>query len=335
LVGFEQLSNPFRQSLGSPAMQVVDANTAHRLLDYPGLVEALREAHRADAMPQTRSNTLSEGGDAENKFVSLVAWAAGDAIAAKLVGVFPGNPALPNPQPSVQGLVALFSGKTGAPQLVADGAALTFRKTAADSALGADLLARKDAEVLLVVGSGGLAPHVIEAHRAVRPSIRRVLIWNRNHDKAAALAARLKHGAADVLALKDIADALPQADIVSCVTMATQPPVRGILLKPGAHVDLIGAYLPDMREADDDVVRRAGRIFVDTRVGCERSGEIGEPLARGLIGSDGIVADLFDLCTGRHAGRTSDTEITMYKNVGGGHLDLFTALHLLKQLGKT
>jgi ornithine cyclodeaminase len=316
-------------------MRLIDAATAHHLLDYPGLVAALREAHRADAMPQTHSNTTSEGGGVDNKFVSLVAWAPGDAIAVKLVGVFPENPFLPEPQPSIQGLVALFSGKTGAALMVADGAALTFRKTAADSALGADFLARRDAMVLLVVGAGGLAPHVIEAHRAVRPSIRRVLIWNRSHDRAVALAARLKHVHADVQATANIDDALPQADVVSCVTMATQPLVRGALLKAGAHVDLIGAYLPDMREADDDVVRRAGRIFVDTRVGCEQSGEISEPLARDLIGREGIVADLFDLCTGRHPGRGSDTEITMYKNVGGGHLDLFTARHLLKRLADT
>jgi ornithine cyclodeaminase len=312
-------------------MHAVDADTAHRLLDYPRLVGALRDAHGASAMPQTRSTILSEEGEEENKFVSLVAWASGDAIAVKLVGVFPGNPSLSEPQPSVQGLVALFSGKTGAPLLVADGAALTFRKTAADSALGADLLSRRDAEVLLVVGAGGLAPHVIEAHQAVRPGIRRVLIWNRHHDKAVALAASL-HGQAKIEAVRDLAEAIPQADIVSCVTMATSPLVRGALLKPGAHVDLIGAYLPDMREADDDVVRRAGRIFVDTRVGCDRSGEVAEPLAKGLIGRDDIVADLFDLCSGRHPGRGSADEITMYKNVGGAHLDLFTARHLLKQL---
>ena len=114
--------------------------------------------------------------------------------------------------------------------------------------------------------------------------------------------------------------------------MAREPLVRGALLKDGAHVDLIGAYLPEMREADDDVIRRAGMIFVDTRNRCEGSGEIIQPLAAGLMARDDIKADLYDLCSGVHPGRSSDRQITVYKNVGGGHLDLFTARHLLHRL---
>lgn len=311
------------------SMRHFDAQAVHSLLDYPRLVEALRKAHTNTTMPESRAQVLSDAANEENKFVALVAWSSGDLIAVKLVGIFPGNPQLVPPEPSVQGLVTLFSGKTGAPLISCDGAAMTFRKTAADSALGADLLARKDAEVLLVVGAGGLAPHVIGAHCAVRPTIRRVLVWNRNLGRARLLVETLKPLPVSIEAVEHIEDALPQADIVSCVTMATEPVVRGAMLKPGAHVDLVGAYMPEMREADDDVSRRAGQIFVDTRVGCEGSGEVGEPLSRGIIGPDGIVADLYDLCSGRHQGRTSPDQVTMYKNVGGGHLDLYTARHLL------
>jgi ornithine cyclodeaminase len=310
-------------------MRHLDAGAVAALLDFPGLVAALRAAHEAGAMPESRVDVADEPGGGDNKFVSLLAWAEADVVAVKLVGVFPANPSLQPPEPSVQGLVALFSGKTGAPLLTCDGAALTFAKTAADSALGADLLARRDAATLLMVGAGGLAPHVIAAMRAVRPSLERILVWNRTPERAEALAARLTCADCEVSAVADLDAALAGADIVSCATMATAPLVKGRLLKSGAHVDLIGAYLPGMREADDDVVRRAGRIFVDTRAGCEGSGEIAEPLARGLIARDGIVADLFDLCGGRHPGRASSDEITMYKNVGGGHLDLFTARHLL------
>jgi ornithine cyclodeaminase/alanine dehydrogenase-like protein (mu-crystallin family) len=310
-----------------------DAATIDRLLDYPGLIAALRAAHHADRMPESHVDVMTDAGDSANKFVSLIAWASGDLIAVKLVGVFPGNAALTPPEPSVQGLVVLMSAETGAPLLTADGAALTFRKTAADSGLGADFLARPDAKTLLVIGAGGLAPHVIAAHLAVRPSIGRVLVWNRTQARAEALVRNLAHLPVDLAVARDLPAALPQADIVSCVTMATEPLVMGRLLKPGAHVDLIGAYLPEMREADDDVVRRAGLIFVDTRAGSEGSGEIATPLARGLIKRDDIIADLFDLSTGRHPGRTSDNEITMYKNIGGGHLDLFTARHLLSLAG--
>ena len=312
-------------------MRHVSAEEVRRLLDYPGLVEALRRAHATGKLPDTHRQIVE--GDAANKFVSLTSWAHGDVIAVKMVGVFPENTALNPPEPSVQGLVALFSGKTGAPLLTADGAEMTFRKTAADSALGADYLARRDAKVLLVCGAGGLAPHVIEAHMAVRPSIERVLVWNRTHARAVELAHRMTNGI-EVTAIANIDEALPQADIISCVTMATEPMVKGALLKPGAHVDLIGAYLPHMRESDDDVARRAGKIFLDTRLFCDRSGDVADPIAKGILTRDDLVADLFDLCSGKHPGRTSEDQVTMYKNSGGGHLDLFTARWLWERGGE-
>lgn len=303
-------------------MRHVSADEVRRLLDYPGLVEALRRAHAAGRLPETHRHIAGDG--QANNFVTLTSWAEGDVIAVKMVGVFPGNLALSPPGPSIQGLVALFSGRTGAPLITADGAEMTFRKTAADSALGADYLARRDAKVLLVCGAGGLAPHVIEAHMAVRPSIERVLVWNRTHARAVELAHRMTNGI-EVTAIASIDEALPQADIISCVTMATEPMVKGALLKPGAHVDLIGAYLPHMRESDDDVARRAGQIFLDTRLFCDRSGDVADPIAKGILTRDDLAADLFDLCSGKHPGRTSEDQVTMYKNSGGGHLDLFTA----------
>lgn len=310
-------------------MKLVDADTVHRLLDYPGLVAALRKAH-AGPPPAARAAVMDEPGGGENKFVSLVAWAGRSALAVKLVGVFPANLALDPPQASVQGLVAVFDPRTGAPVLVADGAAMTFRKTAADSALGASLLARPDAETLLVVGAGGLAPHVAMAHASVRP-IRRILVWNRTPARAEALARGLAIEGAAVEPISDLDAALAQADVVSCVTMATEPLVKGARLKAGAHVDLIGAYLPTMREADDETIRR-GRVFVDTRVGMEGAGDLAQPQAKGLLQWSDIAADLYELCAGQAVGRRSTEEITVFKNVGGGHLDLFTAQHLRERM---
>lgn len=303
----------------------IDEAALYAALPWRAAVETLRRAHATREAPLKDTNVIDDPGGGPDRFVNLTAWSAGRTIAVKLVGVFPGNPALPAPEPSVQGLVALFDGRTGRALMTCDGAALTYRKTAADSALGADLLARKDARTLAVLGAGGLAPHVIAAHRAVRPGIDRLLLWNRSRARAEALAASL---AAEGLAVTvvDAPDAaLPEADIVSAVTMATAPVIAGARLKPGAHVDLVGAYLPDMREADDEVIRRAGRLFVDTRIGCEGSGDVADPLASGLLRREDIVADYFDLCAGRHPGRESDEEITVLKNVGGAHLDLFIA----------
>lgn len=311
-------------------MHFLDADAVHRLLDYPALIAALRQAHLGP-MPDAAHLLRDEPGGGGNQFVALVGWQAGEVIAVKLVGVFPSNLSLAPPQPSVQGLVAVFDARTGAPRLVADGAAMTFRKTAADSALGASILARQDARVLLVVGAGGLAPHVVAAHRSARPSISEVLVWNRTPSRAAALVKQLAAGGARATAVEDLDTAVARADVISCVTMSDRPLVRGACLKPGAHLDLIGAYRPDMREADDDAMARAA-IFVDTRNGMEGAGDLAQPVAAGRIGWDAVRADLFALCSQCHPGRQSADEITCFKNVGGGHLDLFTAAHLERLL---
>jgi ornithine cyclodeaminase/alanine dehydrogenase-like protein (mu-crystallin family) len=308
-------------------MQFFDADAVHFLLDYPGLIEAMRQAHRGPAPDASHMMVRDEPGGGGNKFVVQVGWQRDTVIAVKLVGVFPENPGLSPPQPSVQGLVAVFDAGSGSPLFVADGAAMTFRKTAADSALGASLLARSDAKVLVIVGAGGLAPHMLAAHRAARPSLERVLVWNRTPGRAEALAS--VHAGRDfsIAAVSDLDAAVTQADIVSCVTMSKAPLVRGRLLKPGAHLDLVGAYLPDMREADDEAMAR-GKLFVDTRSGMQDAGDLRQPADRGIIRWEDISADLYELCAGRHPGRGNDQEITVYKNVGGGHLDLFTARHL-------
>src|SRR5690606_27356189 len=116
------------------------------------------------------------------------------------------------PEASVQGLVAVFDADTGAPRFVADGAEMTFRKTAADSGMGSKLLAREDASTLLVVGAGGLAPHMIAAHTAARPGIERVMVWNRTRERAEALVERLA-GERAVEVVENLDDAVAAADI--------------------------------------------------------------------------------------------------------------------------
>ena len=307
-------------------MRFFDADAVHALLAYPDLIEAMRHAHRGPK-PEAAHLVRDDPAGGDNKFVALVGWQRDAVIAVKLVGVFPANPSLLPPQPSVQGLVAVFDGKTGAPVLAADGAAMTFRKTAADSALGASILARPDARVLLIVGAGGMAPHVLAAHRAARPSLERVLVWNRTYARAEVFAQTHADRGYSIEAVADLDQVVPEADVISCVTMSRSPLVRGELMKPGAHLDLVGAYLPDMREADDEAMVR-GSIFVDTRSGMDGAGDLRQPVERGLIEWASINADLYELCSGRHRGRQSADQITVFKNVGGGHLDLFAAQHL-------
>jgi len=292
-----------------------------RLCPYPVLIEALADGH---LRPPAHVERIVYGPpDANERFLALPAWQPGEAIGVKLVSVFPGNPSTTG-LPSVQAVVVLFDGANGAPVALIDGTELTYRKTAADSALGARYLARHDASTLLMVGAGGLAEHLIAAHRCVRPSIDRVLVWNRSSDKAQRLVdAGVAH---EVVA--DLDAAVGEADLICTATMARDPLIRGELLRPGTHVDCVGAFLPDHREVDDDVVRRA-ELFVDSRQApIHECGDLVIPLAAGVIALGDIRADLYELCRGEREGRTDPQAITMFENGGGGHLDLMVAQHI-------
>ena len=302
---------------------IFDADDVARAAPYGDLVEALRAGHR---QPMAACERIVYGPDgAAEKFMALPAWqAAGDerAIGIKLVTIFPDNPG--RDLPSVQAVVLLFDGETGEALALIDGTELTYRKTAADSALGSQLLSRPDSRTLLMVGAGGLGAHLIAAHRAVRPSIDRVLIWNRTPDKAQAL---VDAGVADAV-VDDLDGAVVDADVICTATMAQHPLIRGELLTDGTHVDCVGAFLPDHREVDDDVVLRA-EIFVDSReAAVHESGDLVIPTTAGTIEVSAVRADLFELCGGRHVGRSGPDAITMFENGGGGHLDLMTARHI-------
>lgn len=310
-------------------MRIVTAEEAHRLLDYPSLVEALRELFRRGVDRAERfalEQPLPDG--RRNDWLLLPAWQFGRHMGVKLVSVYPENQA--RGIDSVQGLYLLFDGKTGLPLAAIDGAALTLRKTAANSALAATWLAREDAGTLVMLGAGALGPHLVRAHCAVRP-IRRVRIWNRTAARAEAAAAELRDELGlDVAPTADPEAAIRAADIVSCATMATEPLVKGAWLAPGTHVDLVGGFREDMREADDEAVRRA-RIFVDARFTATRAGDISQPLASGLV-TDADIADSFELARGLKPGRRSPDEITLFKSGGGGHEDLGTAQHLMAKI---
>lgn len=304
-------------------MRFISSEEVHRICAWTKLCDALFAAHRGPEPKVDRSELHALRNGARETYFNLPAWQPGIAMGTKVVTVFPGNRELP----SVQALYPLFDGKTGAPLAVLDGTALTYRKTAADSALGSKILSIPVPRTLLMVGSGALAPYLIEAHRAVRPSIEKVLIWNRDRSKAARLAEKLGAEAAD-----DLEQAVRQADIVSCATSSTVPLVKGAWLKPGAHLDLVGSFTPEMREADDEAVTRA-RLFVDSRwFAIDQPGDLADPLRRGVIRRQDVEADLFELCRDGYAVKRKPGDITLYKNGGGAHLDLFTALFVWQNL---
>jgi ornithine cyclodeaminase len=208
---------------------------------------------------------------------------------------------------------------------------LTYWKTAADSALAADYLARRDAKTLLMVGAGAMAPFLIRAHQSVRPKLERTLIWNRSREKAADLAAGWG-GTPGLEVVDALEEAVERADIICCATASRSPLIAGNWLKPGVHLDLVGGFTPEMREVDDEAIRRAS-IFVDCRdTTLDCVGDLTQPIAAGVISAGDLRADLYDLCSGRHGGRRDAAEITLFKSGGGGHLDLMTAEYLAGML---
>ena len=194
------------------------------------------------------------------------------------------------------------------------------------------MIAREDAQTLLMVGAGELAPHLIAAHRTARPSLRHILLWNRSPARAVRLAAALQAEGVAAVVCTELADAVRRADIISCATCAAEPLIKGQWLQPGTHLDLVGGFTPAMREADDDTIRRA-RLYVDSRwFTLHDCGDLSQPLQAGLIDEQTVQADLFQLCRQECAGRRSANEITLFKNGGGAHLDLMVARYAVAML---
>ena len=310
-------------------MRIVTAAEIAAVLTHGALADALAEAFRAEiTVPLRHHHPIPQPDAPEAMLLLMPAWtAAGDGafLGTKIVSVYPGNGA--RNLPAIYGSYVLSSGETGAPLAILDGTALTAWRTAAASALAARYLSRKDATRLIMVGAGALAPHLIQAHAAVRP-IRNVAVWNRSRDRAAALVEGLSGLVPGVTltVASDLQSAVEEADIVSCATISTDPLIRGDWLKPGTHLDLVGGFTPRMREADDAAVTRAS-LFVDTRNGgLHEAGDIVDPLRRGIIAESDVRADLFDLARGRHAGRASRDEITLFKSVGTALEDLAAAM---------
>lgn len=308
-----------------------DEARTRALLPWRPLVEAIRETFRAGCeMPGKHEHFVTVPGAPEAKLMLMPAWTVGGLIAVKVANVFPGNAAAGIP--AVNAVVLLMDGHTGEVLALIDGGEATARRTAASSALAADYLARKDSAHLVVLGTGRLGGgNLIEAHAAVRP-IRRVTIWGRNPAKAAAVAARWQGKGLDVSATEDRATAVAEADIVSTATLARDPVIEGDWLRPGTHVDLVGNFAPDAREADDAVIQRA-TVFVDTPAALKTGGDMVVALASGVLKESDVAGDLYALTRGKHPGRRDPDEITLFKSVGTAVED-FAAARLVYEQGK-
>ncbi|MFG6594613.1 ornithine cyclodeaminase family protein [Sulfitobacter sp. 1A13368] len=294
----------------------ISFDAGEALLDWIALTDALAAGH--DLPKAEIGDTFLYRG--KDTLLSRSAWIDGLGIAVKSATIFPGNP--DREVPMVNGGVSLFDDETGTLSAIVDFHLVTKWKTAGDSLLAARRLARPDSENILIVGAGTQGRALHAAYSAAFPQAR-FTVWNRTAKNAEAMATELKINVAT-----DLEQAVRAADIVTSATMSTDPLIEGDWLQPGQHVDLIGAYRPDMREVDDTALLRA-RVYVDsfdTTIG--HIGEINIPLEAGTITRDHLVADYYDLA---RFTRQNDDEITLFKNGGGAHLDLMTANHILER----
>lgn len=285
------------------------------LLDWAGLTEALARGHD---LPKAEIGDTFLYRDPDT-LLSRAAWIDGLGMAVKTATIFPGNPGAGKPM--VNGGVSLYDDGDGTLSALVDFHLVTKWKTAGDSLLAARRLARPDSRKILIVGAGTVGASLIEAFGAGFPEAS-ITLWNRTREKAEALAR--DYPGAEVAS--ELADAVEAADIIVTATMSSQPVIRGEWLRPGQHLNLIGAYRPDMREADDAALTRA-KLYVDsydTTVG--HIGEIKIPLEQGVIAREDLVADYYTLDAFTPQGAD---EITLFKNGGGAHLDLMTSRHIL------
>jgi ornithine cyclodeaminase/alanine dehydrogenase-like protein (mu-crystallin family) len=297
------------------SVTMIPFDEGEKHLDWMKLCAAFEAGHR---LPKAEIGDTFLYRDPDT-LLSRSAWIDGMGLAVKSATIFPGNPKAGKPM--IHGSVCVFGDGDGQLEAVIDFHLVTKWKTAGDSLYAATQLARPDSEKILIVGAGTVGRSLFQAYSAAFPKAR-FTVWNRTRKNAEAMAGECP----GLQVADDLEAAVGAADIVTSATMSTEPLLKGEWFRPGQHVDLIGAYRPDMREVDDDALKRA-RVFVDsydTTVG--HIGEIKIPLEAGVIARDDLVADYYE--PGKFK-RESDDEITLFKNGGGAHLDLMTSRYIL------
>lgn len=311
-------------------MLQIDSQTIYKHLPYREFIPFLRDAFTEKYTVPQRMHANFENGVVRDPSTLLImpGWQDGEYLGVKTVTVSPHNKRFD--LPTIQGIYQLFDAKNGSPLASFDAGALTARRTAAKSAIASGFLARKDSESLLMVGTGTLSTELIQAHCTMFP-IKKVIIWEHTQGKGKKVIERLPDMDPEFSVTNDLPDAVPKADIISVATLSVEPLIHGKWMQPGQHLESVGAYREDMREADDEVLRRS-TLFIDHKGAFDESGDLIIPIEKGVINRDDIKATLFDLCSGDRKGREDGEEITFFKSTGHALEDLSAALFIVQQL---
>lgn len=311
-------------------MLQIDKQTIFENLPYSEFIPFLKEAFQQDFSVPQRMHASFGNGIGENPSTLLVmpAWQDGRFLGIKSITISPYNKKFD--LPTLQGVYILFNAENGSPLAVFDASAITARRTAAKSAVASSFLTRSDPENLLMVGTGTLSTELIQAHCTMHP-IRKVYIWEHTEGEGQKVIERLPEMDQKFEVADDLSQVVPEADIISVATMSADPLVRGKWLQPGQHLDMVGAYRPDMREADDEALARSS-LFIDHDDAFHETGDLAIPLENGIINKQDVRATLFELCRGKSKGRSSDDEITFFKSTGHALEDLSAALFVFKRI---
>ncbi|MEP3345081.1 MAG: ornithine cyclodeaminase [Litoreibacter sp.] len=297
------------------SIKIIGFHDGEAALTWGGLTDAFAKGH---SLPKAEIGDTFLYRDPDT-LLSRSAWIDGLGLAVKTATIFPNNPT--RDLPAVNGSVSVFSDDTGELEALIDFHLVTKWKTVGDSLYAAKLLANPNPSTILVVGTGTVASNMIEAYRSIFPDAN-YTVWGRNRAKSSEFADM--NGATSIANLED---AVNQAQIICTATMATDPIVKGDWLQAGQHLDLIGAYRPDMREVDDVALARS-KLFVDSfKTTLDHIGELKTPLASGVISRDAVLADFYT----PSAFERDPDDITICKNGGGAHLDLMTCRYILDQ----
>ncbi|CAN7389373.1 ornithine cyclodeaminase [Caballeronia sp. LjRoot34] len=305
--------------------RVIDSDSVLARVSPIALIDAMENKHLEEYETIGRLHTLISRDDRPS--AELLIWAgarADGSMGAKIVSISPDNGELSKPSPTVHSAFALVDRVDGRFRSFIVGESFTRCKTAADSALAARYLAPVNPTKLVVLGAGAQARTHLTYLHAVCPTIERIDVWNRNRSRAEQLIEE-RFLPVNFQVSNDLEASVAGADIVVCLTSSPTPVLDGKWLKLGCHVDLVGGFTPDMREANDAAILRSS-VFVDhLGLTAEHCGDIVQPLKNGTFTLSDIRGDLFDLCRKEVPGRRDPQEITLFKNGGGGHLDLMMA----------
>ena len=307
-------------------MKHFDMKAIQTALPYPLLVDALAQGLQQFAQTPARS-FFSPNQDASCVMI-MPAWRPHQMMGVKLVSVWPENNA--KGESAVSAVYVMISCLDGRPLAVLDGTELTLRRTAAAAALAAKRLARENSETLAVLGTGSLSVPLVQAHTDTM-RFKNVLVWGRQFHKTQRVVKQLKELGIEVRAMGDLEETLALSDVVAVATTATEPFLKADWVKPGTHISLVGAFTPQMAEAEPVLMARS-QLFADCRASVpEKGGEVFQAIKQGLVLSSDIIADLAELTaqsdrSWRHDGQA----ITVFKSVGFALLDLIAAEVVMK-----